>query len=308
MIRKVVAGEIIRKYGMVKSLSGSTKLHLRTATNLEKNIEMQKRKVKFTHERLCKEVKMFLEREDNSRQLPGKADAVKGEIKNQKVQKFVLNDYMHNLHLKFMAENPNHKMCLATFCNLRPKHVSLVNFNSRSTCLCTKHQNFTLKLQSLKKLGVNSEISPDKFVGNAKPEQMTEILSNISDEKISYKEWKRVTCTDGKLRTKLIDCEKDKEEFKQIVMVEYTEFSGHVSRVKTQYEAFKTMKEKLNDHDNHVCVQMDFAENYSIKEMEEVQSAYFNAEMVTLHPVVVYYKNEDGIVCHKSFVIVSEVL
>ena len=55
-------------------------------------------------ERLHKDVKQFLEREDNFRQLPGKAGAVKGEVK----KKFVLNDYLHNLHLIFMAENPNH--------------------------------------------------------------------------------------------------------------------------------------------------------------------------------------------------------
>ena len=40
---------------MAKSPSDSTILHLRTTTNLEQNIEMQKRKVKVTHERLRKD-------------------------------------------------------------------------------------------------------------------------------------------------------------------------------------------------------------------------------------------------------------
>ena len=308
VIKKVVAGEIIRKYGLVKHLGNSLKLHLRRATDLDKNIEMQKRKMKSTHAKLCKDVKEFLEREDNSRQLPGKADAVKGEKPNQKIQKYVLNDYLHNLHLKFMGENPNQKMCLATFCNLRPKHISLVNFTSRSTCLCTKHQNFSLKLQSLKTVGVTSETSPDKFVESTEPEKVTEILSEITVENVHYKEWKRVKCNDGKQRTKLLDFEKTKDEFTDIVELEYSEFRGHISRVKAQYEAFKTLKDKVYDYSNHVCVQMDFAENYSIKEMEEVQSAYFNAEMVTLHPVVIYYKTEDELLNHKSYVVVSEVL
>ena len=68
------------------------------------------------------------------------------------------------------------------------------------------------------------------------------------------------------------------------------------------------MKDKLSDNGNHVCVQMDFAENYSIEEMEEVQSVYFNAEMVTLHSVFIYFKSEDEVPTHKSFVVVSEVL
>ena len=46
---------------------------------------------------------------------------------------------------------------------------------------------------------------------------MTKILLEISDENISYKEWKRVNHNDRKQRTKLIDCEKDKDERKQLV-------------------------------------------------------------------------------------------
>ena len=52
---------------------------------------------------------------------------------------------------------------------------------------------------------------------------------------------------------------------------------------------------------------MDFAENYKIKEMEEVQSAYWNPESVTLHLVVIYYHGNDA-VAHLSMVVVSEIL
>ena len=48
------------------------------------------------------------------------------------------------------------------------------------------------------------------------------------------------------------------------------------------------MKMSLAEKKDHVLVQMDFAENYGIKEMEEIQSAYWNQESVTLHPVVMY--------------------
>jgi len=42
--------------------------------------------------------------------------------------------------------------------------------------------------------------------------------------------------------------------------------------------------------------------------MEEVQSAYWNSTAVTLHPTVIYRKNESGQLEHKSVVFVSEVL
>ena len=68
------------------------------------------------------------------------------------------------------------------------------------------------------------------------------------------------------------------------------------------------MKEKLSDNGNHVCVQMDFAENCNIKEIEEVQSVYFHAEMVTLHPVFIFYTSKDEVCTNKSFVVLSVIL
>lgn len=54
---------------------------------------------------------------------------------------------------------------------------------------------------------------------------------------------------------------------------------------------------------------MDFAENCLCQSLEEVQSAYCNGIMVTLHPVVVYYKGEDqDVILHRSFVFVSDEL
>lgn len=50
---------------------------------------------------------------------------------------------------------------------------------------------------------------------------------------------------------------------------------------------------------------MDFAENYSCKSVEEIQTAYWNQTGVTLHPVAVYYK-KNGETQHKSYVVVSD--
>ena len=68
------------------------------------------------------------------------------------------------------------------------------------------------------------------------------------------------------------------------------------------------MKEKLSKNGNCVYVQMDFAENYNINEIEDVQSVYFNAEMVKLHPVFIFYKSEDEVRTHKSFAVLSVIL
>ena len=55
-----------------------------------------------------------MERDDNGRQLPGKADKVKTGV-HESTQTRVLTDYLSNLHAKFVSENPTVKLSLASF-------------------------------------------------------------------------------------------------------------------------------------------------------------------------------------------------
>ena len=308
IIAGITAGKIIKKYRLTNELSNMTKMSKETLLRSKKTLFEKSRKVKQIYKTLKTTVQTFLEREDNSRQLPGKQDAVKVAGEKEKAQKFVLNDYMYNLFLKFKAENPTMKISLSTFCRLRPKQISLVNFAARVTCLCTKHQNFALKLKCLKLLGVNSETSPDKFAEKFGEKDVTAILAKIKQQDITYQEWKRMKCDDGKQRMKLKSTDRGKKDFCSLFQQDFKLFCEHESRVKTQYKAFKDMKDKLMTNPNHILVHMDFAENYSCQTMEEIQSAYWNAEMVTLHPAVIYYCNNQNEICHKSIVFVSNVL
>ena len=81
------------------------------------------------------------------------------------------------------------------------------------------------------------------------------------------------------------------------------EFKMHASRVAGQYAAIQELKQRLPV--NHATIQMDFAENFICDYMEEVQSAYYNKSQVTIHPMVVHYKNADGNLDHKSCVGIS---
>jgi hypothetical protein len=51
---------------------------------------------------------------------------------------------------------------------------------------------------------------------------------------------------------------------------------------------------------------MDFAENYSCGHADEIQNAYLDKYSVTLHPVVVYFKDAEGKIGHTSYVYVSD--
>ena len=52
-------------------------------------------------------------------------------------------------------------------------------------------------------------------------------------------------------------------------------------------------------------MQMDFAEDYRCQSQQEVQSAYWNPEQVTIHPMVFYYKKESSLL-YKSIVAISD--
>jgi hypothetical protein len=98
--------------------------------------------------------------------------------------------------------------------------------------------------------------------------------------------------------------------FNGLVIYMYDNRMTHETR-KQPIRGDKKLKENLPL--NHVVAQLDFSENYTCTSMEEVQSAYWNQSMVTIHPVVihVYYKSiEDGkeTLHHKSFTIISDEL
>lgn len=96
---------------------------------------------------------------------------------------------------------------------------------------------------------------------------------------------------EGKKKLKIVSCTATKIEFAGILEDETEEFKQHVERVQIQYDQLKALKDRLPQ--NHAIVQMDFAENYTCQASEEVQSAYWNASMVTLHPAVSYMFHED---------------
>ena len=97
-----------------------------------------------------------------------------------------------------------------------------------------------------------------------------------------------------------------KEDFKVEVIKHADMFREHVSLVKNQYTEIRRLKENLPA--GHAIAQLDFSENYTCTSYDEVQSAFWNKSMVTIHPLVVYYGNGNGQMIHKSFAVISDEL
>lgn len=82
------------------------------------------------------------------------------------------------------------KISFASFCRARPKHVSLVNYAAQVTCLCTKHQNFALKLQSLKRYGMTTTTSPDDFSQTMNSKDLGEKMKSTKSKLLHSKSGK----------------------------------------------------------------------------------------------------------------------
>ncbi|XP_078616892.1 uncharacterized protein LOC144885097 [Branchiostoma floridae x Branchiostoma japonicum] len=304
MIRGIVVGKIVKKYRMISTLAHEIGVARNARTDGQK-----KTRLPLVRAGIRKAVHDFMEREDNSRIMPGKNDYKK--IGKNKVQVRVLTNYLTSLREKFVSENPDIKISLSVFARLRPPNIKLASFLSRNTCLCTKHQNFALKLKTLKEKGLVNSTNPDNFLRSfPEKENVKALLEPFEDlplsVKIKYEEWQRVE-ENGKKRMKIVTSEIGINDFADMFIKESVVFREHTIRANEQYAQLKALKETLPP--KHVIIQMDFAENYKVKTTDEIQSAYWNCEMVTLHPVVLYYRAQgDSELQHESICVVSDEL
>ena len=292
-----VAGKIVQKYNCITKLSDELDINRKKLSKvIKQGVDVLKARRKRVIAKLQDSVVNFLEREDNCRMQPGKKDTTKSGT--EKVQTRVLTDYMSNLHQKYLSENPESKLSLATFCRIRPKYIHLTGCLSRNVCLCTKHQNVALKLQMMRNEGIDVSKNPEIFIKENQKVEKTQLPENVV-----YSKWKRVTLENNRKKMKVVSESADRDEFFAAWEKEIEIFNEHYQTMRKQYEQTRVLKDKVPEHE--IIVHMDFAENYSCKSAEEVTDAYFTTSQVSLHPIVVYYRHVDGHLAHKSYVAVS---
>lgn len=305
-LHNILAGKITKKYRLIKAISSSTGLSRTAMLNSKsKTTRIRSELRQSVTKEMQAKVTEFLTREDNARTQPGKADAKKTGEGTEKAQTYVLTDYLANLHSKFLAENPDTKLSLASFCRMRPRHILLAAFISRNACQCQRHQNMALKVNALRKLGVGLSQNPDKLV-ETEPANIIEMLA-VLPATVPYKTWKRVSITDkGKefQKMKIVEQSANKEAFIEDFKKDLEDFRNHTQRVKKQYAELRNLKQNLPL--NEAMIQMDFSENFTCRSLEEIQSAYWNQTSVTIHPAVIYFRDKEGEVQHKSVVTISD--
>ena len=300
-IHRIVSGKLAKKYKCLKGIGRSLTVCRRALSRANgKKLDDHKDQRNSLSKNVQERVVDFYNRDDNSRAQPGKSDAKKVPGEKEKVQTKVLTDYIKNLHCKYTSEYPETKMSLSTFTRLRPTNVLLASFISRNTCQCLHHQNMALKIQSLRKMGVRISENPENIILHAN--DIDDVLDNLP-EKVPFKRWEKADIGNGKTKMKVVDKEQEREKFKADLKIQIDVFEKHVERVREQYHQVRELKENLPE--NEIMLQMDFAEKFSCRSLNEVQTAYWNQTMVTIHPTVAYYR-ENGELKHRSFVVISD--
>lgn len=299
---------------MAKKMTASM-TRTRNSTKIFKVLKMRRHRDKIRTNRktvlvqTAASIGTFLKRPDNARCMPGKKDFTK--MNGSKEQKYLLLDFMQNLHAKFCEENPIMTLSYQTFCRFRPKNIILVDYTSKNCCLCTYCQNFIMKVKAIQKefdLPLSTCSSPERFLSEYDVDQCEQFLATREDDvhELHFQEWKRVQITAPKgarTVTRLQNVSSPCNEFLKNFLKDRKSVEEHTKRAAHQYHQYKLSKDNLLP--GQILLHMDFAENYVCTHQDEIQSAHWNACSVTIHPAVVYYKL-NGLLLHKSLAIISD--
>ena len=94
------------------------------------------------------------------------------------------------------------------------------------------------------------------------------------------------------------------EEFVEMLVYSIDNLSTHSFVSRSQSRFLKARKEAMDD--KTCIILLDFAENYHYLVQDEIQSFHWNKDQCTVHPVVIYYKNENNELVHRCLCIISD--
>jgi hypothetical protein len=276
---------------------------------------------------VVKKVEEFYLSEEISRTMPGKKDTISvlAEGSRKTLQKRLILCNLKEAYVQFKERNPEMKIGFSKFAELRPRQCVLPGASgTHSVCVCTIHQNMKLMFAGSHLANLTSnddhplktpqdcvqklQCNPPSInccLGQCSECGSIEVLSQQIEkafdenfiDTVTFKKW---TCTDrSTLETMVQKVDDFLTEFLNSLKV----YQRHAFLTKMQSNFYKESKENLKK--GEVLVHLDFAENYSFVVQDEVQSFHWNNTMATVHPFVVYYK-EDDILCNRNFVVISE--
>jgi hypothetical protein len=315
----------VKEFGVTEYLVKQAR-HLKQTSGLLSTSEQ--RKGKCLAGDIVQQVVDFYQEDEVSRLCPGKKEFVSVKIdgiKQQKQKRLLLGN-LKEIYLLFKSKYQSSAsasssatkppISFSKFCELRPKWCVMAGSSgSHSVCVCTIHQNVKLMLtkvgkqldyhQCIDKIVCSSSNKScmihrcEKCPGLNSLEQFLHSQldeDNDQDDLISFNQW---VTTD---RTTLVMHQMTVEEFVADLLRKFNKLTVHdyVSRHQSRY----LTDLKVSMSTNECIILLDFAENYSFVVQDAAQGYHWDNTQATLHPFVVYFKDQNEVRC-TSFCIIS---
>ena len=215
----------------------------------------------------------------------------------------------------YCEENVINLVGFSKFFSLRPAHVCLVNQLPQTVCVCKYHENVKLLLEPLNNIKSTLPSTCKDFVSAVYTEESEmcmfgkcecctekfnftfDVLFEHYKTQISWYQWESVNqrIVKEKKAGTVEDCV---NVLKQLT----SNFLFHAYVKRQQSLFFEQTKSSLNK--NTVAIQVDFSENFTFKQQNEIQSAHWANNQVTIFTAYVWLPNNTGL----SIVFVSDYL
>ena len=264
----------------------------------------------------------FYERDDISRQAPGRKDAIPvqsndGTKEQKQIKHLTLS--ISEVYSLFCKEYPTTQIGKSKFAYLRPKHVLLSSKLPHNVCMCQYHENFIMAVNALHKVCPDVPKYSYDFPGTCVCDPLKEDcwMNNCESCKdaqgfqsahplneILPATWHVWTKQGGRL-TKVEEEETTAELYQHICSL-IPKFLKHCYTKRQQEHMYNEDRSNAvaNSDPVNALLQLDFSENYTCVSQDEIQSAHWNQFQVSLltsslwydgtqHPIILASDNND---------------
>ena len=246
--------------------------------------------------------------------MPGAKDYVSVAYKVHKQKRLLLCN-LKELYAAYKDKFIESKIGFSKFCALRPKYCKLLgSAGGHAVCVCAIHQNAILACNAL---CLDYKVLMSKVVCNLTNKMcmihrcpncpgkiklldfLYQSFSDNTDDEITFQQW---VSTD---RTTIINMVLDIADFFDFLADKIDHLTSHSYISKCQSRYLQHLKENLALSPSTAIVIADFAENYTMVIQDAVQGWHWTNQQCTIHPIIMYYVNEQKNLQLKSFAFFS---
>ena len=220
-----------------------------------------------------------------------------------------MNHWKIVLHQQFLMENPDIDCHYTTFCAHFPSNIIKPGLNSHGSCLCEDCENFSLKLEALKRYKFMDESNVDYIIktsneGNSiLEEEFLKTLEEIKtgDKKetvLSYFVWEEekgeILSENSLTKTRKMTRKNYQVKLSTLIdrIVETFEpLKQHLHRDRVIKTFIRETRLKALEDSSMVCLTVDWSENGVLIIPGEVQSAFFGRATYSIHSGYMYQKD-----------------